>query len=240
MPTHLPTRGLKTGWRNIQPHHHWLHHLFHGRCRFCTARCDRWEICPGCLEDLPWITAGCQHCGMPLASGARICGQCLSAPLAIQRTQALWTYSDDIDTLIQAFKFNGDLAAGRLLAEMTAETLHRRGRACRGPIIPMPLHPQRYRARGFNQSALIAHWLGPSVMETVVTRSMHTPSQRGLTAKARQQNLEQAFVLRQPPPRVVTLLDDVLTTGASLNALAKTLRAGGAEHIEAIVLARAI
>lgn len=177
---------------------------------------------------------------MPLASGADCCAQCLSQPLAIDRTYALWAYHEGIDDLIRAFKLHADLAAGRLLAELAREALARRDIRCIGPLVPMPLHEKRFRERGFNQSAMIARWLGPSVMDSVVCRAIHTPSQRGLNAKARQKNLNQAFQLEHPPPKALTLIDDVLTTGATLDALAKTLREGGAEHIEAIVLARAI
>lgn len=231
---------MDTQWRQTTRIQHWLHQIFSGRCRFCAARCQHREICPGCLEDLPWITAACRHCGMPLASGADCCARCLSQPPAIDRTVALWAYCDGIDALIRAFKLNADLAAGRLLAELAREALARRGIRCIGPLLPMPLHPKRYRERGFNQSAMIAHWLGPTVMTGQVQRIVNTPSQRGLDAAARQTNLQSAFVLNQPPPRAITLIDDVLTTGASLHALAQTLRRGGTQWVEAIVLARAI
>ncbi len=177
---------------------------------------------------------------MPLASGADYCATCLTQPLAIERTVALWAYSDGIDDLIRAFKLQADMAAGRLLSEVAREALARRPLRILGPLVPTPLHAKRFRARGFNQSALIARWLGPPVMDSLVRRAIHTPSQRGLNAKARKTNLDQAFQLLHPPPKAVTLVDDVLTTGATLNALATTLRKGGTEHIQAIVLARAI
>lgn len=231
---------MDTIWRRTTRLHSWLHQIFSGRCRFCRACCEHREICSGCLEDLPWITAGCQRCGMPLASGAERCAKCLSQPPAINRTHALWAYHDGIDDLIRRFKLQADMAAGRLLTELAREALARRSIRCLGPLVPMPLHEKRYRARGFNQSALIARWLGPPVMDTLVKRTVHTPSQRGLNAKARQTNLNQAFQLQNPPPKALTLIDDVMTTGASMDALAKTLRAGGTEYIEAIVLARAV
>ncbi len=240
MANRHPPSSLTFGWRQPGRLDALLHALFNGACLFCGCTTQQREICAGCLEDLPWISAACQRCGLPLASGAKTCAACLNHPPALDRTLALWCYTDGVDRLIRDFKLKGDLAAGRLLSELAAESLRRRAHRCAGPLIPMPLHPQRYRERGFNQSALIARWLGPRVITTLVKRHHNSPSQRQLSAEQRSDNVESAFLLCHPPPRVVTLVDDVLTTGASLNALAACLRAGGTERIEAITLARAI
>ncbi|MEX0431162.1 ComF family protein [Spiribacter insolitus] len=227
-------------WRSTTPLEHWLHNLLDGRCRFCAARSLQHPLCAGCREDLPWITAACRRCALPLASGASQCAGCLSNPPPFDRTHALWTYTHGVDRLIRAFKLREDFSAGRLLTSLAANAMRERKKPCHGPLLPMPLHPKRYRQRGFNQSALIAGWLGPPVIMRLVHRRRHTPPQRGLDAAARQRNLEGAFRLQCPPPRSVVLVDDVLTTGASLAELANCLRAGGTERIEVIVLARAI
>ena len=217
-----------------------LHNLFSGRCRFCRARSHGGELCPGCREDLPWISAACRRCGLPLASGARECAGCLAAPPPFDRARVLWTYTDGVDELIRGFKLHEDLAAGRLLAGLAAEALHERRVPCHGPLVPVPLHRARYRWRGFNQSALIARWLGAPTMESLICRRRDTPPQRGRSAVERRAALHGAFHLQRPPPRTVTLVDDVVTTGASLAAVADCLRRGGVERIEVIALARAI
>ena len=227
-------------WRRPASIEHWLHNLLDGRCRACSARSPAHPLCPGCREDLPWITAACRRCGLPLANRAGECAGCLREPPPFERTRALWTYSDGIDTLIRAFKLAEDFSAGRLLTGLAADALSRANVPCAGPLLPMPLHRARYRQRGFNQSRLIADWLGPPVRADLIERRRHTPAQRGLDAAARRRNLQHAFARRKPPPRAVTLVDDVLTTGASLAALAHCLRAGGTERIEVLVLARAI
>lgn len=227
-------------WRSPGRLEHWLHNLLDGRCRFCAARSPRHPLCAGCREDLPWITAACRRCGLPLASGASECAGCLSKPPPFDRTLALWTYTDGVDRLIRAFKLRGDFSAGRLLTSLAAGAMRERNTPCHAPLLPMPLHPVRYRQRGFNQSALIAGWLGPPVIGRLVQRRRNTPPQRGLDAATRQRNLSGAFRLQCPPPRSVVLVDDVLTTGASLRELANCLRSGGTERIEVIVLARAI
>lgn len=214
--------------------------LLNGCCYFCSAPAASPAICHGCHEDLPWISAACRCCGLPLSSGAARCAGCLGAPPAFDRSLALWSYTSGIDTLIRRFKLADDLAAGRLLTTMAAAQLHARQWRCPAPMIAMPLHRRRIRQRGFNQAQLIARWLGGPSLEHIVERTQHTPSQRQLDAATRQANLRNAFTLKHQPPKAVTLIDDVMTTGASLNALARCLRAGGTEHIEVIVLARAI
>ena len=216
------------------------HTLLNGHCQFCAIPAASWAICRGCHEDLPWISAACQYCGLPLASGAALCAGCLGAPPAFDRSLALWSYTGGIDTLIRRFKLADDLAAGRLLTAIAAAQLRARQWRCPAPMIAMPLHPRRLRQRGFNQARLIARWLGGPSIETIVARTQHTQSQRQLDAATRQANLRHAFTLKRQPPKAATLIDDVMTTGASLNALAECLRAGGTEHIEVIVLARAI
>ena len=216
-----------------------LHQLFDGRCRFCNACCPRQDICAACKEDLPWITAACATCGLPLASGASHCADCLSQPPPFTRTTAIWHYADDIQKLIQAYKFEEDFAAGRLLAELAAETVQRRGRFLNATLVPMPLHPKRRRERGFDHIQHLARWMGYSLCHQLLKRQRHTPPQSGLDAAARAHNLAQAFTLTATPPKRVILFDDVLTTGASAREAAVTLKAAGVETVECLMIARA-
>jgi ComF family protein len=228
------------GWRRPPAWRLRLDQLLHGRCHFCNGPITDGGICPGCREDLPWITAGCRCCGAPISSGAWRCAGCIGNPPPFARTHALWQYRDGIDDCLRAFKDRGDTAAGRLLTGLAAPALERRRLRLPGPLVPMPLHRQRWRQRGFNQSALIARWLGGPCLDDLVERARRTADQRGLDASQRRANQHKAFRLRRPPPRAVTLVDDVMTTGASLRALAQCLREGGTEHIQVLVLARAV
>lgn len=218
----------------------WLHQLFDGRCRFCHIPCSKQDICAACKEDLPWITAACYACGLPLASGAVYCADCLSSPPPFTHTIAIWRYSDDIQRLIQAYKFEEDFAAGRLLAELAAKTLQQRQSLLDAPVIPMPIHPKRRRSRGFDHTHHLAKWIGLSISYRLLKRQRHTPPQSGLDAAARAKNLAQAFTLTATPPPQVILFDDVLTTGASTREAAATLKAAGVKRVECFVLARAI
>lgn len=240
MKASVTRRASTLPWRQLSRQSAYLHNLFSGRCWFCHARSLCCGLCPGCREDLPWISAACRRCGLPLASGASECAGCLANPPPFHRARVLWTYGEGVDELIRRFKLHENLAAGRLLTELAAESLRERHVPCHGPLVPMPLHPARYRERGFNQSALIARWLGGPMKASLIRRHRNTPPQRGRSAADRRVALHNAFRLQQPPPRIVTLVDDVITTGASLAAVADCLRQGGVERIEVIALARAV
>ncbi len=227
-------------WQKPAPWEAWLNQLFNGRCAFCACPTAGRELCPGCYEDLPWISAACARCALPLCSGARYCSGCQSQPPAFDTTCALWAYHSGIDTLIKAFKLDRQYAAGRLLTQLAAQALNTRVAQPIEPLLAMPLHTTRLRERGFNQSQRIAHRLGPRVWTNGVSRIRATPTQRGLGATTRYDNLAGAFQVNGPVPPAVTIVDDVMTTGASAHALAQCLRTAGVEYIHVLVLARAI
>ncbi len=218
----------------------WIRQLFEGRCRLCRAAIHDHGICAGCKEDLPWISAACRTCGLPLVSRSTHCAACIGNPPPFARTIALWRYDGDIPALIQAYKFREDFSAGRLLAALANEALMQRKIHLTAPLIPMPLHPKRRRARGLDHTQMLAKWLNQPLGPPLVKRVLHTPPQSGLDALARANNLAGAFKVISKPPRRVTLFDDVFTTGASAREAAHTLKAAGAETVECLILARAI
>lgn len=218
----------------------WIRQLFDGRCRLCRAAINHHGICAGCKEDLPWISAACLTCGLPLASGSRYCAACIGDPPPFARTIALWRYEGDIPALVQAYKFREDFSAGRLLSALAREALAQRKIRLTAPLIPMPPHPKRRRTRGLDHTQMLAKWLNQPLTPPLLKRVFHTPPQSGLDALARANNLAGAFAVIRKPPRQVTLLDDVLTTGTSAREAAHTLKAAGVETVECLVLARAI
>jgi ComF family protein len=221
-----------------------LNALLPPTCRLCGAHGrSGHDLCPGCAEDLPWLSGGCPRCARPLAGVKPLpCGACLRRPPPFERVEAPFSYAAPVDHLIHAFKFRADLAAGRLLAQLLVGHVRRRSELPE-LLLPVPLHPARLGERGFNQAHELARLVGRKlaipVAPTLLTRTRHTPPQHGLAAKARRANVRGAFALSRPlPARHVALIDDVFTTGQTATELARVLRRAGAERVEVWVLAR--
>jgi len=232
--------GRAASWRTYGGWQRWAFRVLGGHCRLCAGPAPGPEICSGCRRELPWLGDACPACAIPLpGAGSQPCGRCQREPAAFAATRALWHYAEPVASLIRAFKFHGDLAAGRLLADLAAAALATDAPAPQA-LVPLPLHPARRRERGFDQAREIARRLGPPVRADVVRRCRDTPAQSGLDAASRRRNVRGAFATTaRPLPAAVTVVDDVLTTGASARELARTLRAAGVERVELLVLARA-
>ncbi|MDN4546509.1 ComF family protein [Pseudomonas sp. C32] len=219
------------------------------RCLLCNEPAeDITPICMACETELPWLGDHCLTCALPLPAAGLTCGQCLQRPPAFERVIAPWTYSFPIDSLITRFKHNAKWPFGRLLAELVSQSLqHRFTDDLDRPdaLIPVPLANRRLRKRGFNQAAMLARWLGTSldipVDERLLLRTQDTDAQQALNADARRKNLRNAFAMA--PDAVVkgqhlALVDDVLTTGATAQALARLLMEAGAARVDVYCLAR--
>ncbi|HCS42290.1 MAG TPA: amidophosphoribosyltransferase [Pseudomonas sp.] len=218
-------------------------------CLLCgEASDDATPICTACETDLPWLGDQCQTCALPLPAAGLTCGQCLKQPPAFERVAVPWTYSFPIDSLITRFKHSAKWPFGRLLAELLARSLqHRFDEDLDRPdvLVPVPLATKRLRQRGFNQAAMLARWLGSSLDipcdERLLLRVQDTSAQQELKADARKKNLRNAFALAPDAPikgRHLALVDDVLTTGATAQALARLLMDAGAARVDVYCLAR--
>ncbi|MFY0730620.1 ComF family protein [Pseudomonas sp. NFX15] len=218
-------------------------------CLLCNETADSSSpICTACETELPWLGDHCQTCALPLPAAGLTCGHCLQQPPAFEHVVAPWTYSFPIDSLITRFKHSAKWPLGRLLAELLAQYLqHRFETDLQRPdaLIPVPLAHRRLRQRGFNQAAMLAHWLSACVDipcdERLLLRTQDTDAQQALNADARRKNLRHAFALT--PGAVVkgrhlALVDDVLTTGATAQALARLLMDAGAVRVDIYCLAR--
>lgn len=214
-----------------------------GRCVFCLGAGEAalpW--CAACFATLPWNHPACPRCGEPWARGheARTCGACLRHAPAFQATHAPLRYEDEVAGLVQRFKFQASPRAGAVLVALLEESLPAARRAWPEALVPVPLHTRRARERGFDQ----AHWLARRLAQHIdrplysARRWRDTRSQRGLDRDERQGNLRNAFVVDIALPRRVVLLDDVMTTGSTLEALARACREAGAEQVEAWAVAR--
>jgi ComF family protein len=212
------------------------------RCVLCLAPALSGRLCPGCERDLPALAAGCATCGLPLPLPTPACGGCQKQPPAFDRVQAALPYTFPVSAMISRFKYQGELAMVRPLVVLLEERLRQDGARRPELLLPCPIHPRRYRVRGFNQAAVIAARLGRALDIPVDYRLCVRPKavapQTGLDRAARLRNLKEAFVLKGRPPARVAIVDDVVTTTATAQQLAKTLKAGGAEDVSVWALAR--
>jgi ComF family protein len=177
---------------------------------------------------------------MPLTSG-EICGACLERPPAFDRVSASYAYAFPLDALIQAYKYGRDLS----LAPLLASHLPRQAGRTVDALIPMPLGAARLRERGFNQAHELAKRLGRvlglPVLALACRKVADTPPQAGLRWSERARNVRGAFVCDADLSGLrVAVVDDVLTTGATLNEIAKNIKRAGALEVQGWVLARTL
>lgn len=209
-------------------------------CLLCAAKANHTlGICGDCWTDLPWQAVGCcPQCGLP--SAGNVCGSCLSEPPLFDATHAVFEYAYPVDALLQAFKYQHALHLARLFASVSLKQVSTNDVDC---ILPMPMHPARLQQRGFNQSLELAKRMAKLVQKPLATahcqRIKNTPPQASLPLKQRVRNIKNAFICDDYfAGKHVAMVDDVMTTGASLNELAKTLKAAGAAKVSCWVIAR--
>ena len=202
-------------------------------------------VCKACLNDLPWHPkTSCPQCG--LASNGNICGSCLSNPPYFDVTCAVFLYSFPIDAMMVRYKYGNMLNLGDAFGQFISEKLYLEDHKKNiDLVIPMPMHPQRLKGRGFNQALEIAKTLTKNHRGKLdyksVERQTLTPPQASLPLKERVKNIKGAFKVNTDLiGKSIAIVDDVMTTGASLNELAKTLKKAGASHVECWVIARTL
>ena len=221
---------------------HLQQHLMPGSCLLCAADSGNTLLCSACAADLPALPEYCcPQCGEQTTHGER-CGACLKDSPAFTKTHALFRYEFPVDRIIQAFKYGHQLAladwAGERLAEIINTTDY-------DLLIPLPLHPERLRERGFNQSVEIARRIARHTSITLdhqtLIRSRATAPQAELALKERSRNVRGAFECRGDlSGRRILLIDDVMTSGATLREAARVLKLHGATEIHIAVIARAL
>lgn len=214
------------------------------RCELCATPSGNDLVCAACTGDLPRVWPACPVCALPSAAAA-VCGRCLSHPPAFDATVAAFAYAFPVDRLIHAFKYKGRLAlaewsAGALLAERA-----RLERPDPDRLVALPLSIGRQRERGYNQAAeitrVVAARSGIRQLSTGVWRIGAAPPQAMLPWAARASNVRGAFACDLDLAGLrVAVIDDVMTTGASLSELARVLRAAGAKSVENWVVARTL
>ncbi|MCB1761678.1 MAG: ComF family protein [Gammaproteobacteria bacterium] len=221
--------------------------LFPANCTLCGAPGDNaLDICTDCRQDLPRNNNPCSRCAAPLTSSAdsrEICGECIRNPPPFDRCLTPYLYLPPIDSLISSFKFHQKLSNGRLLSLLLLDFLQHCSTPMPELIIPVPLHKARLTERGFNQSIELARPISREFRVpleiSACQRRGATHAQMNLGKQARRQNVKNVFYLqRELSARHLVLVDDVITTGATVAELATLLKNRGAERVDVWALAR--
>lgn len=212
-------------------------------CLICsTPTTTQHRLCEACKQQLPWITNHCQICGLPQVESG-ICGQCLANRPRFTSCRALFRYQEPIDKLITQLKFNNQLHIAKLFASLLVETFDT-SKPTPELLIPVPLHRKRQRQRGFNQALEIARPVSKALQIPIdihsCIRVKSTQAQSELPAKKRRYNIKNAFqICHDIGAKHVAIIDDVVTTGSTVNELSKNLKQRGVKCIEIWCLARA-
>jgi len=234
-------------------------------CAICGGPCNdpmASGLCRGCKQELPVLAECCLGCSNPLEDShslmsdrpwsqlvqTRYCGRCLASPPSYDHSISFFPYRSPFKQLVTALKFNATLSHARLLGQLFAEQL------CMtldetefrpDVILPVPLHVTRLRQRGFNQSLEIARPISKQfdipLQPMLVERQRATQPQSSLSLKQRKKNIKGAFTVTSPiDHKHVAIVDDVMTSGATVDALAATLKQHGVETVSVWCICRAL
>lgn len=212
-------------------------------CFLCGALSHNGLCCAACSADLVLLSAQhCPICALPTRDG-EICGRCLSFPPRFEHTVAAFSYDFPVNELIRALKFRESL----ILVNFLSDALVRRIEIRPDAVVAMPLHTLRIRERGFNQSQLLAQRISRSLAIPLLTgliqRVRNTPPQTSLPWKERDKNIRHAFAITNKTRiagKHIAIVDDVMTTGASVDELAGELKLAGACKVSVWVVARTL
>lgn len=211
------------------------------RCNLCLTP-DPGGYCPRCQSLLPWLEHGCHRCGRELPEGG-VCGRCQRDPAPFDNAVVPFRYLDPISSHIQRLKYNRRLSVAPALGKILAMQVIKQSVHLPDALIPVPLHKARLKQRGFNQANLIAEWvgrlLGIPVDYRIISREKATTSQTNLDGHLRKKNVHNAFAVSvKERYDAIAVIDDVITSGATIGAVCSALRLNGYTHISAWAVAR--
>jgi len=228
-----------------------LSRLFPSRCILCQHTVDQGaehqvEICTDCYRALPHNSVCCVCCALPLAAGIDsgvLCGRCIQKLPAFDYAHSLFRYEDSVIGLVHRLKFAEKISYARTIGELLLRKLRESGEKP-GCLLPVSLHVSRLRQRGFNQSIeisrVIARRTGIPIEYDAVIRHRRTSAQTGLDARQRKKNIRGAFSMVKPLHyEHVLIIDDVMTTGATVNELARMLKQNQVKRVGVLCIARA-
>lgn len=225
--------------------------VFPSNCIVCRSGLDApldGPLCRPCFERLPRLEEPlCPRCGLPFEMDVEpgLCGPCRRVARSFRRARALSPYVDEVRVCLHALKFDGRRRLARVLGRGAAQKWLSSELAGASAVVPVPLSRRRRRARGFNQAELIAKAVAREfripLQTRVLKKTRDRPPQSGLSASARRRNVAGVYRARVPLAlrgKVLLLVDDVLTTGATAEAAARALLSAGAGAVDVLTLAR--
>jgi ComF family protein len=224
-----------------------LARVFPPRCLLCLdpGQAPALDLCTECQSDLVRDLPSCTGCAKRLPRpDTFLCGECLVRPRAFDAAFAPYLYRHPMDWMIHRMKYAGEIAAARVLGMLLGQLVRSSHVVHVEALLPVPLHRVREARRGYNQAIEIARYAGRELGLPVVfdasCRTRDTVSQAGLDAAERRHNLRGAFALtRRPEFERVAIIDDVLTTGSTVEELARVLKGAGVGWVEVWAVARA-
>lgn len=214
--------------------------IYPEKCPFCGMILKRGEvgICEKCRESLPYVREPrCMKCGKPISSEREeFCYDCKKRTHLFDGGQSLWVHQPPVDQAIYAFKYHDRRCYGKVFAvEMVRELCSYIKLVSAEALIPIPLYKIRYRDRGYNQAEILAREIGKITrlpMEDVLVRKKSTSPQKKLSDTQRKKNIEDAFALkREIEYKIVILIDDIYTTGSTLDEATKVLKSAGVSKV---------
>jgi ComF family protein len=179
----------------------------------------------------------CTKCGEPAPAIEGLCGSCRTGEHLFDFARSALLFTHSLREIIHHLKYADRVSLAKPLGSLLKDCLERepfKG----GIVIPVPLYRRRERERGFNQAELIASGLDRPMNSHLLRRRKNTPSQTGLSRNERKRNLAGAFEVRGGVTGSVIVVDDVYTTGSTMNEIARTLKRAGAERVEVLTVAR--
>lgn len=221
--------------------------LLPGTCIICRLPSQRpLDLCKHCEDNLPWLVKSCYRCALPLphTTDGIICGRCLQQQPVFDRCVALFYYQAPIDGLLNQLKFHHCLRNAHILGTLLSEKIKQVYIEDTLPqvIIPVPLHRKRLRQRGYNQALELAKPIAKHLRLPIDKwnhqRTRFTPPQTRLKVMQRHKNMRHVFSSKTLQTKHVAIIDDVMTSGATVNALSRCLRQAGVEKIDVWVCAR--
>lgn len=220
-------------------------------CLICALKSDNRLICLHCQKALIKKRTCCLNCALPLSQSQSHCGDCLTNPHLFTRLHAIDDYQAPYTNLIKRFKYSKQLLNGHALGELLALSLLYNFSSSEltkvDYLIPIPLYKKKHRQRGFNQAQLIAQLLAKKfsipLLNNAVERIKQTNVQEGLNVKKRKRNLRNAFLLNKEEGHKlagchIVIIDDVVTTGATVNSLSRVLLESGVKRIDVWCICR--
>ncbi len=229
--------------------------IFPSFCQLCSELLQNpgeKVVCQSCMESLvPHRSSYCMCCGRFFSGTgeSHICSSCIENKKAYSRHRSCGLYQGKLKDVILLYKYRQFKILGKGLADFVSRSLSRDESLFLGTdfLVPVPLHPRKERKRGFNQAREIAVWLGKKhsipCMDNILVKTKNNAAQTTLESKQRWENVKNAYRVKKPAllaGKTVLLIDDVFTTGATINECSRVLKKSGAKEVRCITIAQAV